>query len=126
MVLPLLIVAVMGVIDVGRLIYAHVTVQEATQEGAFFAAYNPTPCNTITTRLKSSAPGNDWVTDAAVEVEYTAGTPGRILVMTRYPLDLITPIVPGILGADTITIGADITATNFSSTTLPLSGCTNP
>lgn len=131
MVLPILVLLVMGVIDVGRLIFAHVALQEATQEGAIYGAYKPSPRDDIRTRVTGSS-SEDWVSGASVTVchlttapaGWTTPFPGAISVASTYPLDLLTPIVPDILGASTITLSVEITSTNFGPTPITTAGCT--
>lgn len=140
MVLPILILLVMGVIDVGRVIFAHVALQEATQEGAIYGAYNPlagASCNAACQRqavrdrvIGSSS--SDWVSGASVTVchettapaGWTTPFPGILTVQSTYPLDLLTPIVPDILGTSTVTLSIEITATNFGTDPLAADGCT--
>jgi Flp pilus assembly protein TadG len=130
MVLPILLLLVMGVIDVGRIIFAHLALQEATQEGAIYAAYKPNPRSDIQMRVRTSSGAisdpnaAEWVANATVQVCHLDLTPAdRIRVTSTYPLDLVTPIVPDILGTSTVTLRAEITATNFTTTDLT-AGCT--
>jgi Flp pilus assembly protein TadG len=125
LVLPILILLVMGVIDVGRVIFAHVALQEATQEGAIYGAFKPNPRSAVQARVTNSSSAA-WVSGASVtvcHVDRTAPAQDRITVTSTYPLDLLTPIVPDILGASTVTLNISITATNFSTTNLT-AGCT--
>jgi Flp pilus assembly protein TadG len=123
MVLPFMILLVMGVIDVGRLLFAHVALQEATQEGALYGAFHPTNSTAIKSRVKASS-GAQWVTGATVEVcQIVSPAPGRVRVTSTYPLQLLTPVIPDVLGTGTVTLRSVITSTNFSTTDLSTAGC---
>lgn len=123
MVLPFMILLVMGVIDIGRLLFAHVALQEATQEGALYGAFHPTNSSAIRNRVRNSS-NAQWVTGATVEVcQIVSPSPGRVKVTSTYAMQLLTPVIPNILGTGTVTIRSVITSTNFSTTALSAAGC---
>lgn len=115
LVAPLLLLLFMGAIDVGRLLFASVALEEATQEGALYAAYNPAPSGPIQTRVTSSSSA-DEVAGATVSVVCTtAPAPGTVAVSAYYDYPLITPFISDILG-NTVRIRGAVTATNIKST----------
>jgi Flp pilus assembly protein TadG len=114
-VMPLLLVLIMGAIDVGRLLFASVALEEAAQEGALFAAYQPADENPIRDRVLSSTTANE-VEGATVTVDCVATpAPGTIEVTVEADYPLITPIVSSMLGSP-VTLSATVIATNIQGT----------
>jgi Flp pilus assembly protein TadG len=114
-VMPLLLLLIMGAIDVGRLLFASVAIEEAAQEGALFAAYNPTDEDPIRDRVLSSSTAEE-VTDATVTVDCVpTPAPGTIEVTVEADYPLITPIISGMFGSP-ITLSATVIATNVQGT----------
>ncbi len=112
LVVPLLLTLLMGVVDTSRMLFATVELQEAVQEGAMYAAFNPTPSSAIITRVNSSS-DSEVVTGASVTVVCaTAPAPGTVLVTAEVDYPLITPLVGSWFGT-TIHLGSSVTATNF-------------
>ena len=112
-VLPALIWLVCGVADLGRLIYAHHGLQEATQEGALYAAYVPAPDTGVINRVHGSAQ-SDWVQGATVSVVCTtAPAPGKVTVTSEYDLPLMTPLISSMFGGS-VRLSVEIVATNLS------------
>lgn len=101
LVMPILLLLVLGIIDVGRLVSARVAVQEAAQEGALFAAFAPGSYSTLRDRVQTTA---DDLGIAAndVQVSCPEGNDGdRIDVTVGYDFDLLTPLVEQLFG-DTV------------------------
>jgi Flp pilus assembly protein TadG len=114
-VMPLLLLLIMGAIDVGRMLFASVALEEAAQEGALFAAYNPTDENPIRARVLSSSTAEE-VTGATVTVDCVpTPAPGTIEVTVETDYPLITPIMAGLLGSP-VTLSATVIATNVQGT----------
>ena len=113
LVLPVLLLLVMGAVDVGRLLFASVAVEEAAQEGALYAAYSPTEFDPIRTRILSSS-DVDEVQDATVTVMCnTTPAPGQVEVTAEVDYPLITPVVAALLGS-TVHLTATVVATNLA------------
>jgi hypothetical protein len=93
--LPLLVLLVMGIIDVGRIFFTNITIHEAAQEGAYFGAFFPSVPGDVQQRSATSV-DNPALTDANVDV--TCPVSGEIQVRVRYQLNLLTPIVGDMLG----------------------------
>jgi Flp pilus assembly protein TadG len=114
-VLPILLLLGLVTFDVGRAIYAHIALTEATQEGALYGAYEPG--GNIAQRVKTSS-DHAWVTGASVSVSCTPPVdpdlppPGTVVVTSSYPLPVISPPAELIFGG-TFTLSVTITATNF-------------
>jgi Flp pilus assembly protein TadG len=113
LVLPILLVLLMGTIDVARLLFASVAVEEATQEGALFAAFSPTSFIPIRDRINTSS-DTDEVVDATVSVSCSLSpAPGSVTVTTQVNYPLITPIVSAMLGG-TVQLSATVVAPNLA------------
>ena len=111
LVLPVLLLVVGGALDLGRLFFAYVSVENAAKEGAFFGATNPycdaskagcaDPSNVTwhaTNELSGLTGATVTVTcnGAAVTLSCTPGS--TYAVRVSYPFSLITPILTPILG----------------------------
>jgi Flp pilus assembly protein TadG len=104
-----------GVLDLGRMYFTYLALQNAAGEGASYGAINPTwvdssdndDPNNIVYRVQNESTGNliDWsTTNVIVEAPNTAG--GQpITVTVSYVYDVITPMVQAITG-ETITLTA--------------------
>lgn len=111
LVLPMLLLLVLGAVDIGRLLFASVALEEATQEGALYAAYNPTATGAIQARVLGSTTSDD-LDGASVSVQCVASpAPGTVEVTTTVAYPLITPIIPQLIG-DPFTLSATVVATN--------------
>jgi Flp pilus assembly protein TadG len=113
LVLPLLLVLLMGVVDVGRIVFMQIALRDAAQEGATYAAFESVPASTVGNRVRTSSNAPE-VTAAAVTIACTvAPAPGTVTVTVSYDLPLITPLAQ-VLGA-TFPLSASSTGTNFQS-----------
>ena len=98
-ILPFLILLVLGTIDLARAYFDAAKVQEAAQEGAIYASFNPQPGTEIITRT------TDTITNLgfdASDVVITVGCPDtdQVEVTVSYTFNMITPIVSNIIGPD--------------------------
>lgn len=115
LVLPILLLLLAGVIDVGRILFTYIALTDAAQEGAIFAAHEPTSSGTIVDRVRTSS-NHGEVTSASVLVACTASpAPGTVSVTVSHRLSLLTPVVSQILGG-TVELSATVTGTNFKAT----------
>lgn len=98
-----LVILVMGIIDVGRVIFTSISIRDAVQEGASFGAYTPNATATeIEARIRTAVSDPD-LSDAPIALfcsqdprELVDGT--RIRIEMTYDVDLITPVVGPMLG----------------------------
>lgn len=110
--LPIILLLSLATYDVGRALFAHIALTQATQEGALYAAYQPFPASDVIARVKTSS-GAEWVTGATVTASCTSSpAPGQIVVHSTYELPVISPPAWALFGS-TVTLGVEITATNF-------------
>ncbi len=104
--LPVLLVILIGVVDLGRLYFSYISVVNAAREGARYGAGHPTDNTNILARSRSEVDGNivgpaDLTISVACPSGCTPGdnvTPGvnnPIVVTVSYPFHLITTYVFG-------------------------------
>lgn len=110
LVLPLLILLLGGVLELGRLFFAYVAVTDAAAEGATYASIRPnSSIQEITTRAQEAAQGLGMVQldPSMIQVErpsLAAGAP--ITVTITYPFTLVTPLLSDVIPGRTITLRA--------------------
>lgn len=109
---PFLLVVIMGTIDIGRLLFASVALEEAAQEGALYAAYEPCSTPAIEERVRSSSDAAE-VVGASILVSPDSPEPGTITVSVSFNFSMLTPFVQDLLGL-TVPIGSSVTATNLA------------
>lgn len=116
LILPVLLVMVAGAIDVGRLFFAYVTIEDAAKEGALYGASNPTcdvskagcpdPSN-VTYHLTQDLSGLSGVTSTIQCFDATTGSPVSVdscaeddtyRVTLSYPFTPITPLASNLVG----------------------------
>jgi Flp pilus assembly protein TadG len=119
--LPIILMLSLAAFDLGRGIVAHIALTEATQDGAFFAAYELGDAAVGESQVEdrvttsSNAPA---VADAIVDVTSgdapdCATPPGSIVVTSTYDLPVTSPPAIAIFGS-TFTLTVQISATNFN------------
>jgi len=99
---------VLGIVDLGRVIFTSISVRDAVQEGAAFAAYTQdADAAGITSRVRGAVSDPDL---SAAQIDlYCSPDPRPIQAGTRvrieleYDVDLVTPFIGAIAG-DTITL----------------------
>jgi Flp pilus assembly protein TadG len=116
LVLPLLLMLLMGLFDVGRIIFTYIALEDAAQEGTIYMAHEPAPAATVIARVKTSS-NHEEVVNATVPTPICtiAPAPGIVSVTATYELPLLTPFVREIFGG-TFTMSATFTGTNFKGT----------
>ena len=116
----ILLLVASGLLDLGRLYFIYIALEDGAGEAATYLAINPA-CAYATDGANCADPSNaeyraknaggylvDW-SDATVTI--TRPTPyaqgDEIGVQIAYTFKLITPVIPDIAGADTLTLTAD-------------------
>jgi Flp pilus assembly protein TadG len=117
LVLPLMAVLFMGTVDIGRLLFTYIALEEAVQEGATYAAQVPTPAGTLQSRVEArvhNSSSQEEVTGATVAMPVctTSPAPGTVTVTSSTPVTLLTPIGAVLFGG-TVTLTATVVATNL-------------
>lgn len=108
LVLPLLILLLGGVLELGRLFFAYVAVTDAAAEGATYASIYPnSSIQAITDRAQAATSGLVQLDPAMIQVQrpsLTAGSP--ITVTVTYPFRLVTPLLGDLIPGGTIPLRA--------------------
>lgn len=114
---PVLLILLMGLVDLGRAYYTYLALRDAAAEGANFGAVYPhclssADCpnpNNIIHRVRQSAPSGGLVnwSDAIISPLVPSPTPGQSLTVTvSYTYTIITPVVNVIIGSQTMPLTA--------------------
>jgi hypothetical protein len=97
--LPVFILVVLGIFDLGRIVYTFSALHNAAREGARYGAVNHCDVTGIEATAKNYAVGlgeNVVVTTSIIYDE--SGAPNRISVITEYQFRTVTPLVGVFLG----------------------------
>jgi len=96
--LPVLLLILAGVLDLGRLFFSHVAVTDAAAEGVAYAAIHPNDSAGIIERARTSSGGLIEIEEDMVEIDCPNVSPGEpITVTVRYTFTLATPFVSAIV-----------------------------
>jgi Flp pilus assembly protein TadG len=97
--LPVLLLLLLGVLDVGRAFWALVALKDAASEGALYAASYPTMTTQIKERAAESSNALVALSPDMFSVDYvdppTAGEP--VTVTVTYDLELLNPVINAIV-----------------------------
>jgi hypothetical protein len=112
-----IVLLVLGIVDLGRVIFTSISVRDAVQEGAAFAAYTEdADAAGITARVRGAVSNPDL---AAAQIdlycsEYSRDVQdgSRVRIELEYDVDLITPLIGAIAG-DTITLSPEAEVERF-------------
>ncbi len=110
LVIPIVLLLIMGVVDIGRLLTTSAKIQESAQEGALFASYAPDDYLDVRDRVLDSL---DDFNIAVGAISITCGGDETITVAITHDVDLITPWIGGLLGS-TVTVSGEATGQNFT------------
>jgi hypothetical protein len=88
--LPILVYLAFGIIDLGRVLFTHIAVQEATQEGAMFGSFVPNDPPAVRQRVMESLESPGLTSD---DITVTCPSGDRIAVEVTHQVELLTPIV---------------------------------
>jgi Flp pilus assembly protein TadG len=100
LVLPLLIIILAGVLDLGRLYYAYVAVTDAAAEGASYAAIHPEQSDRdeVFRRAQEASRGLVQIDPDMVEVDCpTLASGAPITVTVSYSFTVATPLINAIV-----------------------------
>ena len=101
-ILPLLLLLVMGVFDLGRGIYYFSAIHNAAREGARYGAVNHCDVAGIQNQAKKMADLGDGLVVKEPQQVYVPGTDkvDFVLVTVEYNFETVTPLVGTFLGND--------------------------
>lgn len=103
LVVPLLLIILAGVVDIGRAFHTYITVINATREGARFGVNRSWDTNGIRTVVRNEAANSD-VNLAGATITVSSGGSGypiRVTTQVQFPM-----LMGGILGVNTIPISS--------------------
>jgi Flp pilus assembly protein TadG len=117
-----LLILLGGIVDLGMMFYSYVSLRDTAQEGAIYAAYNPTDTTGIISRIQASAAypidasGLNLISvscdGAACTSTNTHSCPGKpVNVQVSYRYNFVTPMMSIILGRQDWTLNAAVTET---------------
>jgi uncharacterized membrane protein len=102
--MPVLLLILAGILDVGRAYFTYISLSDAAAEGAAFAAIHPLDTVQIVERAADASNGLVMLEPDMVSVivgDLGAGNP--ITVAIEYDYDFITPFISGFVPGGTIT-----------------------
>jgi len=119
--LPLLLLVLSGLLDLGRVYFVYVALEDGAGEGALYLSVFP-ECRTVADGVACTAPNNadyrarnsgglavDWAA-ATITMErpvIAVGEPVKVTI--TYPFQLLTPILPRLLGVQQIMLTVEAT-----------------
>jgi Flp pilus assembly protein TadG len=126
LILPIFLVFVAAALDLGRVFYANITLNNAAREGAFLAAKSPElyledqPCNQATNRIvcriQNESTGS-MVSIAPTDIDLTCSVAGcakaagsTVSVEVRGSFRLITPLLSFVFGGQNLQLTSSATA----------------
>lgn len=117
-VLPILLIILLGVLDLGRVYYVMVALEDMAAEGASYAGINPLPADLpdVQERAAAGSRGLVEVHPSVVRVEYpTAVTAGSAITVT-VPLEFqfVTPFVSAMFDNGTVELRGTAVGTVIS------------
>ncbi len=110
--LPVLLLIMAGLLDLGRAFQAYTVVVNAAREGARYGAYHPTDSYGILDRVEQEAAGSGVdLSQSTVIIEMTTVSPGvPIKVTVIYQFQ---PVMGLILGGQSISIRGSVSEVQF-------------
>ena len=126
--LVFLLILLAGTADIGRAFFTYITLRDAAQEGAAFASIDPTGCDRIEHRIRTTSNQPIDLNGTDVNVEILIGGSNcwtatasqacfgnEVKVTVIYPnFRLVTPFLGTFIGAQSIPISASVRDTILS------------
>lgn len=110
--LPVLLLILVGVLDLGRAFHAYVTVMNAAREGARYAAFHPTDTIEIRNQVEQEAAGSGIdLVQSTVIIEMDEVAPGSAVKVTV--IYQFQPIMGQIFGGQSISITGSASMIQF-------------
>lgn len=108
LVLPVLLIILAGLLDVGRLYHAYVAVTDAAAEGARYASMNPSAtADQIKRRASAASGGLILIDEDQVGVDpLDPSSSESVTVTVTYPFEVVTPLVNAMVPGGTIPLRA--------------------
>lgn len=110
-ILPVLLIIVCGLLDIGRLYYAYVAVTDAAAEGAAYAAVHPDDLAGIYERAQDASGGLVQLSRELVGVERpTVRSGAPVTVTVAYTFTFLTPLMQPLVPGGTLRLQAQASA----------------
>lgn len=118
--LIIILFLLVGAAEFSIALFQYVSMRDAAQEGALYGSLNPDKEDEIKERVKAAASDVLTLQDSDVEVVIngdaaceglTAGVPNTIKVTINFAHHIFMPLVPAMIGTDTINLSANVTDT---------------
>lgn len=105
--LPVLLIILAGLLDLGRVYYVYVSITDAAAEGARYASMNPSSsAGEIERRASSASGGLVEIQEDQVTADLSAGD--RVRVTVTYSFTVLTPLVNAIVPGGAIPLRAEV------------------
>jgi Flp pilus assembly protein TadG len=105
--MPLLILILVGILDLGRAFFTYITISDAAAEGAAYASVHPNDTIEVTNRVVDSSNGLVLLDSSMVTIQppvtIAAGSP--ITVTVDFEYTVITPLISSFV-SDGLTLRA--------------------
>jgi Flp pilus assembly protein TadG len=113
--MPLLILIVAGILDLGRAYFTFVTISDAAAEGAAYAALHPTETTQIIERASDASNGLVQLEYDMISIQSGAVTPGNAITVTvEFEYELLTPIIREFVPGDSIKLKSTVSQSIMS------------
>ena len=122
--LLVLLILVMGIIDLGRVLFYYVTLRDAAQEGAVYGAINPQDCAGINSRTRAPLAnsgetsiqvqvlmGSSSTTCNSAPIEQACSGQQIEVIVTQPDFPLVTPILGAFIGTEHLKLVSSVTGT---------------
>lgn len=110
LVLPILIILMLGVMDLGRAFFVTVALNDAAEEGAVYAAIRQSDQDEIKIRVVDAASQQIPVDPAYISIDTSTVVVGApITVTVQHELDLYTPLIQSMLPGQTLLLTGQAT-----------------
>lgn len=106
LILPIMMLILMSILDLGRGIYCYTIVHNSTREGVRYGIIYPDDPVGIEAAVRNRAVALD---PAALTVLVTLPDEDTVRVTVNYQFTVITPIVVPLIGSDAVTISSQAT-----------------
>ncbi len=126
LVFTLLLFLITGILDLGIMFYTYSALRDTTQEGAIYGSTHPTETTLIQDHIKQSATSPIDASKIA-DIDINCGGSAcitttinscqgqKITVDVNYAYKLVTPLIPAVIGRDTVVLTASVTDTILQS-----------
>lgn len=109
-IVPVILLLALGVVDMGRLLFTQITLNEAVQEGSLYVSRNPSDPFGARQRVVDSV-DSPAIDINRVTIVCPSGSSGTIRVSVEHDMDLIT----GVFAGGSVTLDAVVDGDRFSS-----------